>query len=291
MKKTILFFTLLVSEIMFSQYSSYYNINTNSTVNADINHNINGTITENKTITTIDYGALQLANAQSEKNRLEQQKFEDEKQKQIALEIAEDPLKAYDYGFMIDLCLNDKKAFKKEDAKVLTEQTNFKNFCFAYVVPNTMLFTNLGAGRFQNVSKDGVITEFIVHFPNYNKNNVPVDLEKDLAYDHIKIGEENTDKNKNKLFVHRKDLKRADVFGIRGYKATIIGENKFEKSITDDYFSYNANVGNGYKNRVRVNYYGDKDAVTFEQLEGRRFYMKQLIEKIISTGKIYNEKF
>lgn len=291
MKKTILFFTLLVSEIMFSQYSSYYNINTNSTVNADINHNINGTITENKTITTIDYGALQLANAQSEKNRLEQQKFEDEKLKQVALEIANDPLKAYDYGYIYNGCLDDKKAFKKEEAKKLLEEANFKNFCMYYIIPNELLFNNVGAGKYQNVSKEGVNTEIRIIIPLYNKNKTAIDIEKHLSYEKYIIGQENERSNKSKFFVHKKDLKRANVFGFKGYYGTLITEDKFEKGIYDHYLSYNAEVGNGYICEVRVSYFGDKDVVTFEQLEGRRFYMKPLIEKIISTAKIYNEKF
>ena len=70
MKKIILTFLLFGNGIMYSQYSGYYNVNSNIKVNANVNHNVSGNIYEHKTITTIDYGALQLANSQKEKNNL-----------------------------------------------------------------------------------------------------------------------------------------------------------------------------------------------------------------------------
>ena len=48
----------------------------------------------------------------------------------------------------------------------------------------------------------------------------------------------------------------------------------------------NSNLGYGVEILVKVRYHGDKDDVTFEQLEGRRYYLKELIEKIISTAKV-----
>jgi len=50
-----------------AQYSTYYNVN----------------VTDRKTITTIDYGALALANAQREANRLEDIKYADERESPI----------------------------------------------------------------------------------------------------------------------------------------------------------------------------------------------------------------
>jgi hypothetical protein len=42
---------------------------------------------------------------------------------------------------------------------------------------------------------------------------------------------------------------------------------------------------------VKVRTYGDKDKTTFEELEGRRYYLKQLIEKVISTAMVYDMKY
>ena len=67
-----------------------------------------------------------------------------------------------------------------------------------------------------------------------------------------------------------------------GFKSTLIWEDKYEYGITDNYFSFNDTKGNGYTNLVKVRFYADKDNITFEQLEGRRYYFARLIEKIIS---------
>ena len=138
---TIVFtFTLFLNTQ--AQYSTYYNVDVNQNINANINKNVNvsGTIYEHKTISTIDYGALQLANAQREKNRLEQQKFQDEQQKEVALQIATDPIKAYDYGNWFTINSKDKVWKKdkesKESLKKIKENTGFREFRIDYVVPN-----------------------------------------------------------------------------------------------------------------------------------------------------------
>lgn len=87
-----------------AQYSNYYNVysqsNSNVNLNANVNHNVSGTVYSHstQTINTIDYGALALANAKREQNRIEQQKSADENQKRILSEMIADPVKAYDYG-------------------------------------------------------------------------------------------------------------------------------------------------------------------------------------------------
>jgi hypothetical protein len=119
-------------------------------------------------------------------------------------------------------------------------------------------------------------------------------LEKELSYEDVKVGEESEqiddDSIVKKFFCHKKDLNRATVYGVKGYKGTIIYEDKFENVISDNYQSFNTEKGNGFENFVKVRYYGDKDNITFEQLEGRRFYLTPLIEKVISTAVIFNIK-
>lgn len=277
---TLLTFLFISMYSYSQQYSNYY-------LNADVNvnHNVNGVIYENKTITTIDYGALALANAQKEKNRIEESKINDEKEKKIALEIAENPIKSYDYGY------TNTFNVEKKDAK----NFGFKSFSMSYVIPNKILFTQAGAGRFENVSEDGIVTEILISPPFYNKEKKDVDFEREFNNDSIKIGAENVriDENGKKvsIFIQKKDLNRATVYGIRGFKRTLIWEDKFENAITDTYNSYNSNVGNGYTIFVKVRFHGDKDNITFEQLEGRRYYLTRLIEKIISTATIFNEKY
>jgi hypothetical protein len=278
---------LLLSIYSYAQnYSSYYiSANVNSRVDANINHNVSGVVYENKTITNIDYGALALANAQKEKNRIELMKINNEKEKTIAIEIAENPLKSYDYGY------SNTFNVEKKDAK----NFGFKRFSMSYIVPNKILFNQAGEGRFENVSNEGIVTEIIINPPSYNKEKKEIDLEKELTNDGIQVGKETEmpdSNNKMRLaFLHKKDLNRATIYGIKGYKKTFIWEDKFEYGITDNYVSYNSNVGNGYTNFVKVRIYCDKDNVTFEQLEGRRYYFTRLIEKIISTAGVFNEKY
>jgi hypothetical protein len=265
---------------LYSQgYSSYY---INANVNANVNHTVNGVIYENKTITNIDYGALSLANAQNEKNKIELQKITDQIQKNIALEIAENPSKAYDYGYV------NRFNVDKNTAKI----NGFKSFTMNYIIPNNILFNQAGAGRYQNISKEGIITEITFFSPAYNKKNKAIDLN---SFDEYIVGQETEilDQNnqKNLIYCHKKDLNRSTTFGLQGYKSTLIWEDKFEFGITDNYSSYNSGVGNGYSNIVKVRVYGDKDDVTFEQLEGRRYYFSLLIQKIISTATISNEKY
>ena len=290
MKNIFLPFLVLGSGILYSQYSAYYNVNTNSNVNvnANVNHNVSGSVYEFKTISTIDYGALQLANAQKEKNRLEQQRFADERQKQVAIEISENPIKAYDYGSWFTISSKDKKKWNKEELKKIKEIYGFKEFRMDYVVPNGSVFLMLNAYQLQNVSLDGIKTEVYLFLPMYNKEKKKDDFEED--FDKVEIGKEIDqldDENKmRKVIFHKKELNRATVYGAKGYRSTYVWEDKFEDGITDNYTYYSENLGNGFTVFVKVRYYGNKSEIDFEKLEGRRFYLKPLIEKIISTAKV-----
>ncbi|HAO09210.1 MAG TPA: hypothetical protein DCQ50_20030 [Chryseobacterium sp.] len=294
MKKLILTFLVFGNGIVYSQYSGYYNVNTNSNVNvnANVNHNVSGNVYEHKTITTIDYGALQLANSQREKNRLEQQKFQDEKQKEVALQIATEPVKAYDYGSWYTISSKDKgwKQNKetKENLKKIKDNIGFKEFRIDYVVPNSQIFTMLNAYQLQNVSSDGVKTDVYIYLPIYNKDKNIIDIEEDFEKTEIgKEIEQPDDENKlRKIFFHKKELNRATVYGAKGYRSTFVWEDKFENYITDSYRYNVENFGNGYQIMIKVRYYGNKSEVDFEKLEGRRYYLKPLIEKLVSTAKI-----
>ena len=68
---------LLIPFLSFCQYSGYYTIDQNVDLNANVNVNKNVNVSGyvNKTITSIDYGALASANAQKEANRINQEKL------------------------------------------------------------------------------------------------------------------------------------------------------------------------------------------------------------------------
>ena len=66
--------------------------------------------------------------------------------------------------------------------------------------------------------------------------------------------------------------------------------NNYQYTITDNYNAVWKNSdGVWFRSLVKVRYYGDKDDINFEDLEGRRHYLHRLIEKIISTGSLFNE--
>lgn len=274
MKKTITTIGILLIFISTAQgqYSKYYTVDAN--VNANINKNVNvsGTVYEHKTISTIDYGSLQLANAQREKNRLEQQKFADDKQRQIATEISSDPIKAYDYGNWMTIYSKDKAWKKnktsKQNLKKAKESTGFKEFRVDYRVPSNLIFAQLDAFRLQNVSSDNLKTDIIIYLPYYNKENKKINIEND--FDEIIIGkelEQPDDQNKmRKVYFHKKELNRATVYGTKGYRNTLAWEDKFEIGLTDNYSFDNETFGNGYKLFVKIRYYGNKSEVDFEKL-------------------------
>jgi hypothetical protein len=144
----------------------------------------------------------------------------------------------------------------------------------------------------QNVGSYGVKTEVIIYLPEYNKENVKFDTEEE--FEKTPIGEQEGlhDENKiTKVFFHKKELNRATVFNTKGYRATFAWEDKFEIGLTDNYSFYNENLGNGYMLYVKVRYYGNKSETDFENLEGRRFYLKPLVEKIVSTARVSDLKY
>jgi hypothetical protein len=282
MKNLLLLILLIAYSTVNAQYSGYYTVNQNVNANINKNINVNGNVNVNKNISTIDYGKLALANAENEKTRLENLKYEDEKEKRISLEIASDPTKAFEYGYQNTFEVKGKVAKKY----------GFRKFKMSYKVPHKSLFVSAGAGRFENVSSDGITTEIIFNAPFYNKEKIEVDTENRMKMDSINVGELNEmGKKGDSIFVHKKDINRETVFGVKGYSGTLIWEDDYQFTITDNYMSYNENEGNGVGYSVKVRYYGDKDEVTFEQIEGRKYYLKRLIEKIISTGRVGDMKY
>ena len=273
-KMTLVAILIFVCTIVQAQYSSYYKV--------DQNVKVSGTVYEHKTIRTIDYGALSLANAQREANRLENIKYADEQQRRISLEIASDPAKAYDYGYQTTFTEKGKEIKK----------SGFKSFTMSYRIPHNALFVKAGTGRFENVSPNGITTEILFYKPSYNKEKVDIDVEKTAKNENIIVEQINAiGINGEDVFVHKKDINRATVFGVKGFKSTLIWEDDYQYTITDNFLSYDKSKKNGVRYFVKVRTYGSKNEVTFEELEGRRYYLRQLIEKIISTAVVYDMKY
>ncbi|MDC0008196.1 hypothetical protein OAE12_00640 [bacterium] len=286
--KYLLFILIIIIGIKsYSQRSNYYSVDINKSIDAKVSQKVDlsGNININNNISTIDYGALALANAQNEKNRLENQKYIDKKEKNISLAIAENPVLAYDYGTPFFQEINKKNA----------KERGFKKFSWGYRTPHKSLFIFTNNGRWQNVSSENVTAEVIFNGPIYNEENDQKwkEIEKNALANYVKEREinEGLSPTGESVFVHKKDLNRATIFGLKGFVSTVIWEDDYQYTITDNYSCYDQSVGNGFINTVKVRYYGDKDEITFEQLEGRKYYLKRLIEKIISSGVITKVKY
>jgi hypothetical protein len=273
MKFNFLFLLLAFPFATFGQYSSYYGrYDVNSTVN------VTGSVT--KTINTIDYGSLALANAEREKNRLQSLQYTNELDKQHAIEIALNPMKAFDYG------VDNTWEAKVKEAQVY----GFTKFTQYHKIPHPSLFVRTQGYNYRNVSDNNIVTEIeLIGAININglkdetlKNKyleaykvLLVNPEEYAKFDNHKVG---TDIDG--IFLHRKDINKAKVFNIDGFKGTMIYEDKYEIVIKDNYY---ASI-NGVIFEAGVRYKGDKDEVNFEDLEGRRYYLKKLCEQIIATS-------
>ena len=294
---TVLFFltcSVLISQDLPRFYPStyYQKVNLNANVNVRQNVNVSGTVNVNKNITTIDYGALAQANAIRERNRLERLKYLNEEQRRRALEIAEDPSKAYDYSneSSYKLTNSERKEFGLPSRITLYQKRL-----------NESLYS-LNSGDWTNISRD-FITTILVNFSTgttdwYNDafgDEFGVDsndVESHVIYN-LEAGKEYSSSESisqmwggDDAFIHKVEVSRATVRGYNGYKGTIVYETKYEKGIVDYYHS----VSNGnILSRWKVVTKGNTNEVTFEQLEGRRYYLRLLNEKQIANSSYYSK--
>ena len=284
MKNCIQLIFLLVSINLKAQTSTFYgdyNINKNINANVIEDNKIDVSKDVNWTIRTIDYEQLALENTQREVDRLNSLKFSNDLLRQRALEVANDPNKAFDYGSDIFFTKRGTQAkilgFKKTFHKQRELDGDF--------------FTKNHQSNYRNQSKDGIITEIELHgcfkLSGLNKKN-PNTKEtwerfKNGAEEYAKIkdwiiGE--VTKDGSDLFIHSKDITSATVFSLKGFKGSVSYEDDYNYVIKDNYTS----DFDGGVCEAGARFKGDKDEVTFAQLEGRRYYFKALIENIISTA-------
>mgnify|MGYP006099980669 CR=1 FL=1 len=287
--KKLLFFLFCFPIIANAQYSNYYKVDANINKNVNVNANINKNVNVTGTISTIDFGALANANAQREANRLSRMQYANQRAKEAAIAIANDPSKAYDYG--VD---NNWKL----DSKIKKQLGWGRKIKYMYhKIPHNSLFDKIGDNyNYENISEDGVKTQVIINsvatLKVYRKSNPSFspNFEELFEFKDFTEGELNNFNDvdgKKTQMLHKKDIKRANVGGNDGFRGTIIWEDKYEKTITDNYGSYINRNGETYIFNVKVRYKGDVDEVTFEQLEGRRYYFRKLVDRMISTIKIY----
>tara|TARA_B110000305_G_C19317436_1_gene577208 strand:+ start:179 stop:1078 length:900 start_codon:yes stop_codon:yes gene_type:complete len=289
--KKLLLLLLFIPIVSFGQsYSTYYGkVNVNSEVNATIDQNVN----VNKTVTTIDYGALILANAQREKNRLESRIYNDAKLKNQAIEIANNPVMAFDYG------TDNNWVMKKKRAQNLGFS---KGTRYYHKIPNKILFSRINNDyRYRNESDDGVVSE--IHFGSVQNRFTSasfLDARKEVQEENRsflkRISGSNLEsflkKRKGKsvgtvdsrgLYTHKEELDKAMIFGKKGFKQTYFTEDDYEYMIRENYLFSN---NDGLVIQVSVKYNGNKKEINFEMLEGRRAYFKRLFNKMIATASL-----
>jgi hypothetical protein len=274
----------LFCHVAFGQFSTYYgtyNINNKTQITANVNSNINVAGNINKTITTIDYGSLALANAEREKTRLQSIQYANDIERQRALEIASNPMKAFDYG------KDNTWQVKGKDARAY----GFSKLTWYHKIPHNSFFVSTGGYKYRNVSDKNVTTEIELKGA-YNINGLEKELKEKMLKE-FKLLIEDIEKyiefpndtvgvysSEYKIFLHKKEVKRAKVFGVDGFKGTVIFESKYDNAIIENYYAY----VNGIILSAVVSYSGDKSEVTFEELEGRRYYLKRLCDQIIATS-------
>ena len=150
--------------------------------------------------------------------------------------------------------------------------------------------------NYRNESKEQVITEIEIHSPMHphkmsdpkraqsRKLEIMKGAENYLKFKDVIVGQE----NERFGFVHKKDINKATVYGYSGFKGTIYYENDYEIVIKDNYRSIIKERGVMFSAAVRFK--GDKDDVTWEQLEARRLYFKRLVDQTIASVKISDIK-
>ena len=299
MKNIIFTLTLLISFNSFGQYSNYYNSKVDANVNAYIEKdiNVNASVTNdinfsgniNKTITTIDRGALANANALAERNRIESLKLENENERAAMIQIAIDPINAYTYGEDLNF------------QSGISSKYGYQELEFEHKIPHKVLFEDIGWWDYQNISENFIETILTINNPASIHTIYDADDRKKMSSYHnkplidslglegyakrpnLKVGEYN---NEAEMFLHKKNISRATVYGRKGFKTTLIVEDDYEYIIQD---IYNALNYDGAILTAKVEYKSNKNDANFEEIEGRRYYMRRLVEKIIATAQFYGK--
>ena len=293
--KFLMIFIFAFPILSFSQNSKYYTVN----VNQDIK-------VEGK-IETIDYGAMALAEAQNEKNALASKIYNDDSQKQNAIEIANNPLNAYDYGE--DIIWDVDAAYNvAEGQRKIAKSFGFNYFYAKHKRPNSALYALYNGGwSYINESNNGVTTILTLNIPEHilTKTETTDMKKKDRQatieywnklwgnteyylknYFDLTLGIKNAG-TKDEYYLHKVEIKRANVAGSDGFVLTRCKETNYERIIEDFYISL---TSDGFYKTSSVTYKGDRDVIDFNELESRRAYLGALNRKLISTISLYNYK-
>ena len=292
MKNLLITLGLLIAiSAMGQSYSSFYgahNVNSNVTIKQNIN--VSGKVKTESTIHTIDYGALAQANALQEANRLKRKQYNDQRAKQIGIDIANNPIIAYKYG---------RPALHQTLRSWAINRGIRPKYGVFFIAPNAAIFDRLEYNQFRNVSSSGVTAEFSIELPYKYLSMITNPKVKEIwseeQLENFKLRENNPrevalpswmEKGSDYTwgYLHDIELYTANIYGSDGFRGTIKYEDEFNIYIEDTYVAAlkSGLYGSG---KIIVSYKGDKRSSTFEELEGRRYYLKPLIEKTIANAE------
>lgn len=293
---------LSINFISYSQYSNYYNVDVNSNIKSNIN--IKQEVDLQQTVRKIDYGAMAQAEAQKEKIRLESKIYNDANQKKYAIEIANDPLKAFEYGEKIFW-----RAGRMFGTYKITETYGFKQLSVNHQRPNASLFVKKGNNNYAyiNESLNGITTELDLSMVKsilttkeiLDLNKKEFKLKQDYWIPYFGEAEkyliDNNDlltgikfpNSSKEYYLHKSEIKKAIVWGYDGFVLSVFKETKYERIVEEKYIAI---TSNGLMATSFVNYRGDKEKIDFGDLEARRAYLGPLTKKIISTAGIQDIK-
>lgn len=307
MKKSNFLVVLIVLNfplIGFSQLNYYkVDVKSKSEIKADVKLN--------QTVETIDYGAMALAEAKKEENRLKAKIYKDETQRKYAEQIAANPLFAFDYGYPVTfqqyIEVSHPHGFDRTVQRGFAKQYGFNYFTMKFQRPNEALYTASHDLNFLNESIDGVKTKLDIFVPESILTTSEMTKLKNIDFAKKKqfwepfygetekcineifdtgVGLKNENTSKE-YFLHKTEIKKTIIFGEEGFVLTRFCENKYEKYIEEKYIAI---TKEGIWYQVNVEFKGDTENLDFKQLESRRAYLGPLNRKIIASAYFGNFK-
>ena len=283
----------LIGSSLKAQYTNYYKVDVNTRVSGEITHNVNSTNTS--TIKTIDYGQLALANATAERNRLASRKYSDQRSREIVMNISDNPVNSFNHG--------KKMTFVKRGGNIskallgvaisqgslptkLLKQRGIRSANASMVQLHESLFL-LSGMEMENLSYKDVLTQYQYIFPiNPPKAAEEFEYYKNITDSEVEakklLGEVETEAEAlGGAYLHKHEVKLCKVSGVDGHVGISYFEDDYRYVIKENYYAVDSR-GIVYSFGARFSI--DKDSGTFEDLEGRRYYLRRLTRKTAASG-------
>jgi hypothetical protein len=296
-----LIFSISSPFLVNGQYSNYYRADVNVNQKVDVS----GDVKVQKTITTIDYGALAQANADREANRLKAMEISNQQDREAMIAIASKPALAVEYGKIITFSVpKDVPSNKRAQSKW---QWGYSAFEWRFNIPHQALFkmvqSDKNGWKFENLSDAGISTSVWLQGQYNVKNRLAYyDTKGDVKNkqlnsflveivapenlkNHVLQQKSNEGNIVDGYYYHKVSISRATIHGQEGYKVMSVIEDDFEKAIVQKFLYSNGKIVIMATSKVS----GAKD-VSFEDIEGRNYYLSSTIGQMVSFPLYYDTK-